>query len=159
MEYENLLNLLNKIGQEAVDYYKEDLKTNNSYATGNLFNSVQYKIEITSTNIILSFDNLPDYYYYVEYGRKPTKRIVSSSGDKRLQTIIRKWIDDKGIVPYEINGVTPTKDQLAYLITRKIHKEGFEGKLYIRDIRTKLYYNYENELREALIIDIKNMIK
>lgn len=57
----------------------------------------------------------------LEYGRGPTK---SGGGQGiTLRQIIRKWIDDKGIVP---EGTS--KDSLAYLISRKIHNEG--TKLY-----------------------------
>jgi len=50
----------------------------------------------------------------IESGRKP-----SSGGTGVLRALIRSWIDEKGIVPTGI-----TKDSLAFLITRKIHKEG-----------------------------------
>lgn len=51
----------------------------------------------------------------IESGRKP-----SSGGTGVLRALIRSWIDDKGIIP--TGGIS--KDSLAYLITRKIHKEG-----------------------------------
>lgn len=46
-------------------------------------------------------------------------RNVKSSGG--LKPAIRKWIDTKGITPYDPK---MTKDQLAYVITRKIAREG-----------------------------------
>lgn len=51
----------------------------------------------------------------IEIGRKPT----SAGGTGELRKAIRSWIDDKGINPADIS-----KDSLAFLITRKIHREG-----------------------------------
>jgi hypothetical protein len=56
----------------------------------------------------------------IELGRKPT----SGGGNGELRQEIRSWIDDKGITP---TGKI-SKDSLAYIITRKIHREG--TKLY-----------------------------
>lgn len=50
-------------------------------------------------------------------GRKPT----SKSKRGRLWGVIRKWVDDKGIKP---NGIS--KDSLAFLIARKIDREGIK---------------------------------
>jgi len=41
-------------------------------------------------------------------------------GDGTLESIIREWIDDKGIQPKG----DISKDTLAFLITRKIHRDG-----------------------------------
>jgi len=56
----------------------------------------------------------------LEYGRKKTTSTQASSPTLREQ--IRKWIDDKGITPKD----KISKDSLAYLIARKIHKEGIK---------------------------------
>ena len=58
------------------------------------------------------------YGYYMENGRGKTK----GGGDGSLRSIIRQWIDDKGIVPHD----KITKDSLSYLITRKIHEQGIK---------------------------------
>lgn len=56
------------------------------------------------------------FIYGLEYGRKPS----SPTGNGILKDIILQWINDKGIIPKD--GIT--KDTLAFLITRKIHREG-----------------------------------
>lgn len=55
-------------------------------------------------------------WQFVEQGRAKTK----ASGDGSLRGIIRQWIDDKGIEPED--GIS--KDSLAFLITRAIHRRG-----------------------------------
>ena len=52
----------------------------------------------------------------LEFGRKPT----SNGGNGSLKSAIEQWIRDKGIIP---NDGISTKS-LAFLIARKIHREG-----------------------------------
>lgn len=58
----------------------------------------------------------PNWILQLEQGRGPTK---GGKGSPTLREIIRKWIDDKGIVAQGIS-----RDSLAFLISRKIHREG-----------------------------------
>jgi hypothetical protein len=55
--------------------------------------------------------------FFMENGRRPTR----NQGNGNLRELIRAWIDNKGIIPRGIS-----KDSLAYIITRKIHKEGIK---------------------------------
>jgi hypothetical protein len=52
----------------------------------------------------------------LEYGRKPS----SPTGNGSLKGIILKWINAKGIIPKD----KISKETLAFLIARKIHREG-----------------------------------
>lgn len=97
------------------------------YASGDLEQSVDGYIY--ESGFVIKAN---DYVYYLEFGRRPTRGGASGGiGGMTLQKRIRKWIDDKNITPREKN---MTKDSLAFLITRKIHKEGttiwrhFKGK-------------------------------
>lgn len=55
------------------------------------------------------------YTFWMENGRRPGRFPPISA--------IRKWIDDKGIIAGSIS-----KDSLAFLIARKIAREGYKGK-------------------------------
>lgn len=63
-----------------------------------------------------------DYSRQLEEGRKPT----TNSGNGALYDAILQWIDDKNISAKLNNEITKT--QLAFLITRKIHREGWDRK-------------------------------
>jgi hypothetical protein len=80
-------------------------------ASGRLADSIDYVV--TGSRLTIRGN---DYIYYLENGRKPTK----GGGNGQLKVAIRQWIDDKGIVPKD--GIS--KDSLAFLITRRIHREG-----------------------------------
>jgi hypothetical protein len=86
-------------------------------ASGKLANSVRF--ELTDTELIIYAE---DYIYFSIYGRRPTKTDGTGFVDK-----IKQWIKDKGIQS------TIDNDTLAFLISRKIYREGnslylFSGK-------------------------------
>lgn len=82
-------------------------------ASGEWEKQLEAVIEITETNLKATLYGL-DYTEYLVKGRTPGKFPPMEA--------IRKWIDDKGITPYD----NITKDQLAFLIARKISREGTE---------------------------------
>ena len=94
------------------DIYRQNLES--SRATGNLQN-FQTHITLNDTTLSVSFE-LEDYWKYVEYGRGPGKQPPI---DK-----IEEWVRVKPIIPDPINGKIPDTRQLAYLIARKIGREG-----------------------------------
>jgi hypothetical protein len=78
-----------------------------------------------------------------------------------LRQIIRKWIDDKGIIP---KGKI-SKDSLAFLISRKIHKEGIKptrtrSRLIVDAINenelNKLFNILGDDFKTSLINFMKN---
>jgi hypothetical protein len=109
---------LNKLGQELTDRLVKDIQTKRvtKYgavnASGRLAKSVNYKVNGSTLTI-----SAEEYIGALEFGRKPT-----TNGNKpgKLKDVIRQWIDEKGITPKD----SISKDSLAFLITRKIHKEG-----------------------------------
>ena len=100
----------------------------------------------------------------LEFGRLPTK---SGSVPGKLKGIIRKWIDVKGITPRD--GIS--KDSLAFLITRKIHREGWKvpnqynagglvadviTKSRIAELMKKLSLYYIEEIKTEMINTLAN---
>jgi hypothetical protein len=82
-------------------------------ASGDWAKNLEAIIQITASNVKAIFVGL-DYTEYLTKGRTP--------GGFPPVSVIRKWIDDKGITPYD----NISKDSLAYLIARKIANEGTE---------------------------------
>ncbi|MEY2868149.1 MAG: hypothetical protein RIR01_567 [Bacteroidota bacterium] len=119
-------------------------------ASGKLANSVRF--ELTDTELIIYSD---DYIYFSIYGRKPTTNLGSGT----LKDKIKKWISDKGIQS-DID-----KDTLAFLISRKIHREGnslylFSGKknsgLLENIITSQMINEYNSKFTKQLELDIKS---
>lgn len=99
---------------DAADYNKQ----------GELYNfkwTTEWNGSLFSVDFVL-----PDYWEYAEYGRGPT---INHNGPGDVRMAIEKWVEIKKLVPRPgKNGKIPTTQQLVFAITKKIHKEGFEGK-------------------------------
>lgn len=123
----------------------------NFKATGKTRDSVRGFIEGDSAIIegssILEFG---------EFGRGPTK---NGTPPGKLRDIIREWIDVKGISPR--GGIS--KDTLAYLITRKIHRDGIkvpnrfnEGGILSSVLNDAAIQELLNEFGETLIAEFES---
>lgn len=144
--WENTINILQEYGEKFVELYKQNLENSGRKATGNLINSISTRIE-TGDYKLEVFINLEDYYQYVENGR--------SAGSFPPVDKIKEWIQAKPILPREENGKLPTEEQLAFLIGRKIQREGFEGTHDLQKTKDALQIEFETRIQEALKEDFK----
>lgn len=117
------------------DIYRQNLEP--SYATGNLSNFQTY-IDINDGRFLVTFE-LADYWKYVEYGRRPGKMPPINA--------IEQWVKVKPVVPNAINGRVPDTKQLAFLIARKIGREGITGK---KPLTNTIYSEEVNIIIEAI---------
>lgn len=114
------------LAKQIAESYRDELKRNNIVASGDLVH-FRWDIELESDGLRLVF-YLPHYWRYPEFGRRETK----NGGNGAVVRAIRQWIEDKGITPTARTGKNgrkyiPTKNQLAFLIARKIHAVGYYG--------------------------------
>lgn len=112
------------VSKKIADLYRDKLREVNAVANGDLVN-FSWEIEYNNNLFSLIF-LLPDYWYYVEEGRGPSK-----GGEKWPDPIgdLKKFIQVKHLVPRpDSKGRVPTIDQQAYAIYMKITREGYEGR-------------------------------
>lgn len=133
-EYPNLKKLYDDYRNEVVSLLKQRLEQQGRKASGRLLKSIKTKMKIEGDDITIYLISV-DYLKQTTDGRPPTKK----DGDGIVQKKILKWIKDKHILPTprkDKKGETylPTQKQLAYLIARKIHKEGYEGDDVLYDV-------------------------
>jgi hypothetical protein len=141
MALEAEIKVLKKFGESLVADISQSIEQSGVTASGNLQRSLRYEV----TDNRLTVYGAP-YAKTVEEGRGPTQK---AGGDLRSQ--IRRWIDDKGIIP---DGIT--KDSLAFLISRKIHREGtalFNGTDFYG--RTKPSMVIEGVVQDGRIDELK----
>ena len=151
MEFKKTKEVLNIIGELIVEQYKNDLKTNpkkygngrNSIASGKLFNSVNYKINIDK-NLKL-YMVVADHYIFVEEGSIYTNKLPPIQA-------IRVWMNYKKLNYGD-------KSNLDYKIQRSIFANGIKPKPYIRDIKNDVFKNYKYDIEKALKEDIATYIK
>ena len=110
------------INHKASDI-KSNIRRDNLMASGKSVNSI--RTEINST---LSFVNAKilanESVKWLDDGRGPTHATGPYKNTQTLRATIRKWLDEKGINPTD----NISKDSLAFLIARKIHREGWRPK-------------------------------
>ena len=153
-EYEIQLIEVRKVLTEYKTKFEELIKTKiqkkDKIASGNLLASISTKIEVDGSVYTVILNSL-NYLKYLETGTKPhwppTEPILKWVKDKRLPT--RELTGDKSL---------PTEKQLAYLVRRKISKEGTEKNFIIAETIEELNEIYLKRLQEALAIDIFNAI-
>ena len=153
-EYEIQLIEVRKVLTEYKTKFEELVKTKiqkkDKIASGNLLASISTKIEVDGSVYTVILNSL-DYLKYLETGTKPhwppSEPILKWVKDKRLPT--RELTGDKSL---------PTEKQLAYLVRRKISKEGTEKNFIIAETIEELNEIYLKRLQEALAIDIFNAI-
>lgn len=115
---------LYNVGKQIAEAYKAEITNANAVGTGEL-QHFRWDVMHDKNSLQLVY-YLPKQWYWIEYGRNKTQR----KGDGSVYKAIYNWILDKGIqskVRYDKNGrkYIPTQKQLAFLITRKIHQDGY----------------------------------
>lgn len=102
-------------------------------------------------NLFQLYFNLPDYWQYAEYGRRPGKFPPPNE--------ILKWIQFKRIVPSSHSGKIPTTSQLVYLISRKIALKGTQGKHLLQQTVDATYDTLVDRLVEVIADNIENELE
>lgn len=152
MKYTNTIALLNKIGEESTELYKnylDSLDPHSSNATFTLYNSIDHRVDIDGKNITLYF-LASDYWFRIEYGRKGYQ--IGGKADMKMAppiAVIKKWIIDKKI-PY-------TKGA-EYKIQRHITMYGIAPKNYFASV-LKNSEQYKYLILDALAKDAKEYLE
>lgn len=138
---------INRIAEELVQSYREQLSADGKNASGRLSNTASYLVNYNGTLLKISL-LLEDYWKYVENDTKPHFPPI----DK-----IRQWIKVKPILPTARKGKLPTEKQLAYLIARKISKVGTKGSHSLQSTLDKanIYNKVINEIQNQIIEKLK----
>ena len=137
--------VLQQYAAEVKELYKQHLVEADRLASENLINSVETQVE-TDQGAYLVTITLADYWKYVEEDTKPHWPPVSA---------ILEWIRVKPVIPRpDDRGRIPKPEQLAYLIGRKISREGTEGSHDLALSATECNRKYEPLIAEALAKDL-----
>lgn len=144
-EFLNLKKALEDYMEAVSRVYKGKLTADGHKATGKLIGSVKASVQIGSTQYIGEL-RLEDYWKYIEYGTKPHWPPPNA---------ILKWIQAKPILPRAINGITPSKDQLAYLIGRKISQTGTKAGNELGNTIDEVNATYRPIIEQAVEKDLQ----
>ena len=133
---DGILRIIQNWGNELISNFRSNLQKNKSLASNRLFSEIEPEITGTKTGYNLKIQML-DYWKYVENGRPPTR--TNSPSNPTLQKSIEEWIVNKGIQVRTSNNQdrrTAIKS-LAYVIARKIHRNGTKARPFISPALTR----------------------
>lgn len=142
---------LNVLGKQFVDSLRDELQSKKINASGNLSRSVRYEVvgQGAELGLALIWDEYGD---AVDEGRSPSKR----GGPKQTwRNKIEGWIRFRGISPRQ--GVS--REQLAFLITRKINKKGYKAKPWIQPALDRvLNQDFNKIFAEGIAAEINKIL-
>lgn len=139
------LNLINTM--EDYRRFLDEVTKDNMPSYYELKKKISFTLQVNDTVFEIEF-NAPEYWKYAEFGRGPGK---FPPLDK-----IEEWITRRKITPYPTkSGSVPTRPQLAYLIGRKIAKEGFEGSGFLQKSLKEQEDYWEERISDAVYMDIQ----
>jgi len=125
---EDILDIIADWGNKLLKEMRNNLIKNKSFASSKLYQSLNAipKQEGRRYNIKVEME---DYWKYVEYGRGPTRNYGTK--DSNLVDSIFDWIGKKRDVLAKVKNAKnklSAKRSLAFVIARKIHREGIKPK-------------------------------
>lgn len=153
IKYDNLRAVLERFAVALKEEYKSNLIKNDRVASGKLINTLNYEVKDKNGTYTVSL-KLQDYWRWIEGGRPPTQ----NGGNGDLRRAILEWIKIKPVLPTPIKGKLPTPEQLAYLISRKIHREGYKGTNDLRKATDTVWDRFVYEVYEAIDRDFNSAL-
>lgn len=123
--YKKQANLLNKIGQLGKNKLKTNLQSLGKSATGGTINSVNFKIDFTPQKASVSIV-ANESIIFIDSGRKPGSKQPPPKP-------IEDWLSVKGIKFYDKKNKQLPLKVAAFLVGRKIARDGIEPTNVISD--------------------------
>lgn len=146
----HLTQVLEELGREVAEQYKNNLReSGHSTRPDHLINSITTSVVVDDKAYKVVMQ-LNEYWKYLENGTEPHWPPVDA---------IRSWISYKPVLPRPgKDGRLPTPNQLAFLIGRKIAREGTEGTHDFEEARDETVARWEQRIREALVEDVRTWL-
>jgi hypothetical protein len=162
LRFDNLIKVLEEYGKEAETLYKAKITEGRppygtKNASGELLNSVRWGMRVNGRTYEVTL-SLAEYWKYVEggaQGRETSPFGAVYRAHWPPVSAIREWIDIKPVIPRPgRNGRIPTKDQLAFLISRNIARHGIEPFPALSRTVEELNAKYSERIAEAVSRDV-----
>lgn len=158
IQFDNLRAVLEEFAGEFRDTYRASLLEHDritQHGTDRLVDSVEANdVKAMVTEGDRAFEvtiNLKEYWKYVENDTRPHWPPPQA---------IARWVEIKPVIPYpDANGRIPSPKSLAYLIGRKISREGTTGSHDFRDSREAVLARFRTRIRAAMAKDVQNYVR
>jgi hypothetical protein len=158
IQFDNLRAVLEEFAQEFKDQYRAGLLTHGrftQYGEDRLVDSVdanQVQAMIREGDEAWTVTiNLNEYWKYVENDTRPHWPPPSA---------ILRWVEIKPVLPHpDANGRIPSPRSLAYLIGRKISREGTTGSHDFKTAQETTIERFRVRIRVAMVRDVQNYVR
>ena len=158
IQFDNLRAVLEEFAQEFKDQYRAGLLSHGrftQYGEDRLVDSVdanQVQAMVREGDEAWTVTiNLNEYWKYVENDTRPHWPPPSA---------ILRWVEIKPVIPYpDAKGRIPSPRSLAFLIGRKISREGTTGSHDFRDSREAVLTRFRTRIRVAMAKDVQNYVR
>ena len=146
IKWTNLTRVLNEFADRFIEIARGILQDNGTNASMELSNSLEKIVSVGDEQFSVSI-SLADYWTYVESGRGP--------GRFPPPPAIRSWIEVKPVSPTPgPDGRTPTVEQLTFLISRKIAREGTQPQPSFEPAKEQALREFSLAIDQAIADDI-----
>ena len=165
---------LNSFGKRVVNKSKGILKKKNKVVTGNLLNSIKFKLVNTPVGVNVEFSML-DYGEFIDKGtsgsqkkrtyvdyegkRKNSPYSFGKSRDGGLTRGLDKWIVMRGIAPRDAKGRFISRKSLKFLMARKIYTQGHDGLSFFQKPLQLELRGFASNIGKAVKQDILNNLR
>ena len=165
---------LNSFGKSVVNKSKGILKKKNKVVTGNLLNSIKFKLVNTPVGVNVEFSML-DYGEFIDKGtsgsqkkrtyvdyegkRKNSPYSFGKSRDGGLTRGLDKWIVMRGIAPRDARGRFISRKSLKFLMARKIYTQGHDGLSFFQKPLGLELRGFASNIGKAVKQDILNNLR
>ena len=158
IQFDNLRAVLEEFAGEFRDTYRASLLEHDritQHGTDRLVDSVEANdVKAMVTEGDRAFEvtiNLKEYWKWVENDTAPHWPPPSA---------ILRWVEIKPVIPYpDAKGRIPSPRSLAFLIGRKISREGTTGSHDFRDSREAVLTRFRTRIRVAMAKDVQNYVR
>lgn len=148
--WNHLTKVLNDFAVYFIELARQNLTNNNSNASYDLYNSFEKIIEVGEDYFSVKI-SLEDYWKYLEEGRRPGKYPPPEA--------IRTWIELKPVTPQpDLNGRTPSVQQLTFLISRKIAERGTKAQPFFEPAKEQAIRDFSEKIDQAIDEDVSDYI-
>lgn len=170
---ENVKASLDKFAKGVVQQARSNLTRNKKNVTGNLYESLQYDLEVGPNSIYLRWkmDELAPYWKFQDYGvqgkssnakapSSPFKFGTGESGMKGgLTRAINKWVQARKFQFRDKKGRFMSYDSTAFLITRSIYNKGIRTtSFFTRPFQLK-FEQLPQEIAKAYALDVADFLR
>lgn len=153
MEFPRTLEVLGRLADDVRAGYIDQLKKHGHptrYGVDRLDQTITTEVEVDGKKFTASLHMNP-YWKYLEEGTRP---------HWPPRNAILNWVEIKPVIPRpDQNGIKPTNNQLAFLISRKIAKHGTEGTHGFETTREAVLPMYYEKIEQALAEDVSAYVK